>query len=101
MCLWVFVFGFCPSNARASRRGHPRGKVEGGGRTWRADAAALLGGNYDAQLKGSKSGVPELPMAWPIGAAITDRSVYVLDIYSRRVLRADFVFAAEEVCDVK
>jgi hypothetical protein len=42
---------------------------------------------------------PELPLAWPIGAAITDRSVYVLDVYHRRVLRTHFVFAAEEVCD--
>jgi hypothetical protein len=58
-------------------------------------------GNYDSQYKGSKSAQSELPLAWPIGAAITDRSVYVLDVYSRRVLRADFVFAAEEVCDLK
>jgi hypothetical protein len=58
-------------------------------------------GNYDAQLKGGKPGQPDLPLAWPIGAAITDRSVYVLDVYNRRVLRADFTFAAEEVCDLR
>ncbi len=55
-------------------------------------------GNYDSPSKG---GTSALPLAWPIGAAITDRSVYVLDVYNRRVLRADFVFAAEEICDVK
>jgi hypothetical protein len=58
-------------------------------------------GNYDAQLKGGQAGQPDLPLAWPIGAAITDRSIYVLDVYNRRVVRADFTFAAEEVCDLK
>ncbi|HXX92155.1 MAG TPA: hypothetical protein VEN81_00890 [Planctomycetota bacterium] len=58
-------------------------------------------GNFDSLYKGGTSAASELPLAWPIGAAITDRSVYVLDVYNRRVLRADFVFAAEEVCDLK
>jgi hypothetical protein len=68
-------------------------------------------GNFDSQyvnpnLPAGKEGkptvaVPELPLAWPAGAGFTDKHVYVIDTYDKRVLRADKTFSAEETCEVK
>ena len=68
-------------------------------------------GNFDSQYvnpssEAGKAGkpsvaVPELPLAWPTGAGFSDKHVYVLDTYNKRVLRADKTWAAEEVCEVK
>jgi hypothetical protein len=68
-------------------------------------------GNFDSQFvnphtdagKAGKATIagPELPMAWPIGAAITFNSIYVNDLYNRRILRADLTYKAEELCEVK
>ena len=68
-------------------------------------------GNADSQYVNSntaagKAGkpsvaVPEIPLAWPNGAGITDKHIYVLDVYSRRVVRTDLTWAAEETCAVK
>jgi hypothetical protein len=38
---------------------------------------------------------PEVPLAWPNCAQLTDRSLYVLDVYNRRVVRADLTWQAE------
>jgi len=68
-------------------------------------------GNFDSQYvnpntKDGKEGkvsvaIPEIPLAWPDGAGITDKHIYVLDVYSRRVVRADLTWLAEETCEVK
>jgi hypothetical protein len=68
-------------------------------------------GNFDSQYvnPNSKEGkenkpriaVPEIPLAWPNSAGMTDKHVYVLDVYNRRVVRADKTFTAEAVCDLK
>jgi hypothetical protein len=45
--------------------------------------------------------VPDIPLAWPAGAGFSEDHVYVLDTYTRRVVRVDLVWKAEEVCAVK
>jgi len=44
---------------------------------------------------------PDIPLTWPSGAGFGRDCVYVNDTYSRRVVRADFTFAAEATCAVK
>ena len=68
-------------------------------------------GNFDSQYvrPGPKEGgpgkpavaVPDIPLAWPAGAGFSEDHVYVLDTYTRRVVRVDLVWKAEEVCAVK
>ncbi|MCY3024421.1 MAG: hypothetical protein NTW87_36060, partial [Planctomycetota bacterium] len=68
-------------------------------------------GSFDSQYvnpntKGGKDGkpsvaVPEIPLAWPDGAGISDKHIYVLDVYGRRVVRTDLTWEAEETCGVK
>ena len=68
-------------------------------------------GNFDSQFvnpntEAGKAGkvsvaVPEFPLAWPLGAAVTVGGIYVSDLYNRRVLRADLGWKAEETCDVR
>lgn len=68
-------------------------------------------GNYDSQFvnpetEEGKTGKPtvagpEFPLAWPIGAAITRNAIYTIDLYNRRVLRADLTWQLEETSDVK
>ncbi len=65
-------------------------------------------GNFDSQYvpDGAKDrkplvAVPEFPLAWPIGTAVTQTAIYTIDLYNRRVLRADFAWQAEESCDVR
>jgi hypothetical protein len=40
-------------------------------------------------------------MAWPVGAGFTEKAVYVSDNYSRRIVRADMTWKAEEPCAIK
>ncbi|HOX08799.1 MAG TPA: hypothetical protein PK280_20565 [Planctomycetota bacterium] len=68
-------------------------------------------GNFDSQYvnpnteagKAGKPAVagPEFPLAWPAGAGMSDKYIYVIDTYNKRVLRADKTFGAEEHCEVK
>ena len=68
-------------------------------------------GNFDSQYvnpdtEAGKAGKPtvagpEFPLAWPIGAGITANAIYAIDLYNRRVLRADLTWKAEESCEVK
>lgn len=68
-------------------------------------------GNFDSQYvnpntdagKAGKPTVagPEFPLAWPLGAGITARSIYALDLYNRRIVRADLTWQAEETCEVR
>ena len=45
--------------------------------------------------------VPAIPLAWPTGAGVSDRHIYVNDTYNRRIVRVDKTWAAEEVCEIK
>jgi hypothetical protein len=45
--------------------------------------------------------VPNLPLAWPTGAAASDRHFYVLDTYDKRIVRADKTWAAEATIELK
>ena len=68
-------------------------------------------GNFDSQYinpntkegKENKPSVatPEIPLGWPNSAGLSDKHVYVMDVYNRRVVRADKTFAAEALCDLK
>lgn len=68
-------------------------------------------GNFDSRYvnAGTAAGkagkptvaIPEFPLAWPAGAGMSDRYIYVIDTYDKRVLRADKTWAAEERCVAK
>jgi hypothetical protein len=44
---------------------------------------------------------PEIPLAWPTGAGLSEDHVYVNDTYARRVVRVDKTFAVEELGEFK
>jgi hypothetical protein len=62
-------------------------------------------GNFDAQYTpcdantGNQSKPtltrPEIPLAWPTGAGLSEDHIYVNDTYARRVVRVDKAYAAE------
>ena len=68
-------------------------------------------GNFDSQYvnpntEAGKAGkpavaVPEFPLAWPAGAGMSDKHIYVIDTYNKRVLRADKIWKCEETCEIK
>jgi len=68
-------------------------------------------GNYDSQfvnpeLKDGKDGkptvaVPEIPLAWPSGAGLSEKYFYVNDVYNRRLVRTDLTWKVEETCSVQ
>ena len=65
-------------------------------------------GNFDSQyvIPGSKGGkpivdTPEIPLAWPTGVGFTEKGLYICDTMNRRVVRADFTYAAEDICPIK
>ena len=68
-------------------------------------------GNFDSQYvnpdtkqgKDHKPSVatPEIPLAWPNSAGITEKHVYVMDVYNRRVVRVDKTYALEAIVDLK
>lgn len=62
-------------------------------------------GNFDSQLPGDGGkpavAAPEIPMGWPVGAAISEKAIYVCDALNRRAVRADKTYEAEAVCPVK
>jgi hypothetical protein len=55
----------------------------------------------DSKDKKPLVAMPEIPLGWPVGAAASERAVYVSDMLNRRVVRADLVWKAEELCDIK
>jgi len=65
-------------------------------------------GNFDSlyvnpNLKTGKAGKPTvagpaLPMAWPTCAGFTEKALYVLDTYNRRVVRVERTWAVEATC---
>jgi hypothetical protein len=68
-------------------------------------------GNFDSQYvnphtQAGKSGKPTLaspavPLAWPVGTAATERSIYVCDFYNYRVVRLDKTWTAETTNSIK
>ena len=68
-------------------------------------------GNFDSQFanpntEAGKAGkptvaVPAIPLAWPTCAGFGTDRLYVLDTYSRRVLRADLTWRAEEIVEAR
>jgi DNA-binding beta-propeller fold protein YncE len=44
--------------------------------------------------------VPDIPMAWPTGAAVTEECIYVNDTYNRRALRVDKTYVVEKIVSV-
>lgn len=68
-------------------------------------------GNFDSQLvnpntdAGKKKeptvATPAIPLTWPSGAGFGMDRVYINDVYARRAVRADFIFAAETLCEIK
>jgi hypothetical protein len=68
-------------------------------------------GNFDSQYvhpdaakrRQAKPTVPrpEIPLAWPTGAGLSEDHVYVNDTYVRRGVRVDKTFAAEEFTEFK
>ena len=42
---------------------------------------------------------PDIPLAWPTGAGLSEDHIYVNDTYARRVVRVDKTFAAEAMAD--
>jgi len=65
-------------------------------------------GNFDSQYvnpnteEGKKGkptlSVPEIPLTWPNCAGISHKAIYALDVYSRRVVRANLTYALEAIC---
>ena len=65
-------------------------------------------GNFDSQFVPPDANdarplvaVPEIPLGWPTGAAITERYIYVCDTYNRRIVRVDLGYATEATGDVR
>jgi NHL repeat len=65
-------------------------------------------GNFDSQFvnantaagKAGKPTVatPDIPLAWPTGVGFSEKHMYVLDSYNRRVVRLDVTHSLEETC---
>ncbi|MCW8130489.1 MAG: hypothetical protein KIS92_09090 [Planctomycetota bacterium] len=68
-------------------------------------------GNFDSQYvnpnteagKQKKPTIasPEIPLAWPTGAGVSENHIYINDTYNRRIVRVDKAFSAEALADVK
>ncbi len=50
-------------------------------------------GNFDAGRGGAKSAL--IPLAWPTGAGFGNGHFYINDVYNRRIVRVDLVYALE------
>ncbi|KKK92414.1 hypothetical protein LCGC14_2703170 [marine sediment metagenome] len=57
-------------------------------------------GNFDDQVA-ARAGQASIPLAYPVAAKASFKHVYVADSANRQVVRADPVYAAEAVCDIK
>jgi hypothetical protein len=55
------------------------------------------------ERQGTKSALadPDLAIAWLVGIGVTDNYAYLGDSLNRRLLRARFVYAVEETCEIK
>ena len=57
-------------------------------------------GNEDSGGPAAKVKKPEVPLAWPCYAAVSDNYAYVADTVNRRVVRVKLAHAAEESCPI-
>jgi hypothetical protein len=67
-------------------------------------------GNYDSQFvnpelaegkaKKPTVAVPAIPLAWPSGAGLSDKHIYVNDVYNRRLVRVDKHWSVEATCAI-
>jgi hypothetical protein len=65
-------------------------------------------GNFDSRYvpAGSPGGAPlidrpDIPLAWPTGAGLSEKHLYVCDTYSRRLVRLKLTAAVQETCPIK
>jgi hypothetical protein len=58
-------------------------------------------GNQDSAGPGSAVPEPEIPLAWPIAVAVSDRAAYVSDLLSRRVVRVKLGYRQPATCAVE
>jgi len=57
-------------------------------------------GNEDSGGPTARVKKPEIPLAWPVYVAASDRWAYVADTVNRRIVRVKLHYAAEEACAV-
>jgi hypothetical protein len=57
-------------------------------------------GNEDSGGPNARVKKPDIPLAWPVYVAVSDRRAYVADTVNRRVVRVKLGAAAEETCAV-
>jgi hypothetical protein len=64
--------------------------------------AIMTFGKYGNEDSGPKSRVktPDIPLAWPVYVAVSDRWAYIADTVNRRVVRARLAYAEEATCTV-
>lgn len=55
-------------------------------------------GNEDSGGPAARVKGPDIPLAWPIYVAVSDRFAYVADTINRRVVRVKLAYAAEAAC---
>ncbi|HLX61513.1 MAG TPA: hypothetical protein VKX17_09560, partial [Planctomycetota bacterium] len=68
-------------------------------------------GNFDSQYINSNTkdgkenkpsiATPEIPLGWPNSAGFSEKHVYVMDVYNRRVVRVDKTYALETTIELK
>jgi hypothetical protein len=57
-------------------------------------------GNEDSGGPSARIKKPDIPLAWPVYVAVSDRWAYVADTVNRRVVRVKLGAVAEETCTV-
>lgn len=57
-------------------------------------------GNEDSGGPRARVQKPDIPLAWPVYVAVSDRRAYVADTVNRRVVRVKLGAAAEAVCGI-
>lgn len=57
-------------------------------------------GNEDSGGPSARVKRPDIPLAWPVYVAVSDRWAYVADTVNRRVVRVKLDYAAEAMCAV-
>jgi hypothetical protein len=55
-------------------------------------------GNEDSGGPNAKIKKPDIPLAWPVYVAVSDKYAYVADTVNRRVVRVKLAYAAEQTC---
>jgi hypothetical protein len=58
-------------------------------------------GNQDSGGRDAKVKAPEIPLAWPVYVAVSDKYAYVSDTVNLRLVRVKLGYAADATCEVK